>query len=517
MIIRKPYAFLIKNFRKIHIALIAIGIYVFYKCMKTLLFVNEFMVDRQYNAYGNPMSKYINTPFKIAVLIMMVGSIALMILLKYKNKPWKLYSIPSLTYLILYFILNIILSYFTVHTELVDLANLRLSNDFFMIAILCQIPSMAIFGMRILGLDLKSFSFKDDLDDLELTDKDREEIEVGLSIDIYTFIRLWRRLKRNALYFYEEHKIICKTVAIILAIIFVKNTYQFVFIDNRVYRQGQKYDINGYTMKVTNSYFTNKDVHGNIITDKSNFVIVEYEVTNHREERPLNTSYFHIRSGKKIFGSTEVLYSSEFQDLGQAYKKVQKIKRDETLKFIVIYKVAKRTSKNRYYMYYQEQGGKQKARKIKLKLKDISKMEKEVTYKSGDFFEIKAYNYEDTIAFDGFELSSIAEYRTNSCTTTDCELESKMIEAPNGYQVMSLDFASDNFEAKNMIDFLSKYGKIEYKDSNGKLNSIDISFLLKRKYLGKTLYIKIPNNVAEAKHISIKIILRTKIYNCQIT
>ena len=517
MIIKKPYAFLIKNFRKIHIVLIALGIYVFYKCIKTLLFVNEFMIDRKYDAYGNSITKYISTPFKVAVIIMAVGSIALMILLRYKHKPWKLYLIPSLTYLALYVEIGIISGFFTVYTEMVDLGNLRLANDFFSIGMLCQIPSLVVFGMRILGLDLKSFSFKDDLDDLELTDADREEIEVGLSLDIYTFIRLWRRLKRNAIYFYEEHKIICKTAAIILAIVFLKSTYQFLFVENRVYRQGQYYNINGYTMKVTNSYFTDKDVHGNVITSKSNFIIVEYEVTNHREERALNTSYFHIRTGNKIFGSTEVLYSSEFQDLGEAYKKTHKIRKDETLKFIVIYKVPKRYRKGRFYMYYQEQDGRQKARKIKLKTKDISKMEKEQSFKTGDFFDIKTYNYEDTIAFDGFELSGSAEYRTNSCTTTECELGLKTIEAPNGYQVMSLDFASDTFESKNMIDFLSKYGKIEYKDSNGKVKSIDIEFLLKRKYLGKILYIKIPNNVAESKYIAIKIVLRTKTYICQIT
>ena len=43
MIIRKPYAFLIKNFKKIHIALLILGLFVGYKLFDVTSFVNEFM------------------------------------------------------------------------------------------------------------------------------------------------------------------------------------------------------------------------------------------------------------------------------------------------------------------------------------------------------------------------------------------------------------------------------------------------------------------------------------------
>ena len=43
MIIRKPYAFLIKNFRKIHILLLAISLFVAYKLFDVTRFINDFM------------------------------------------------------------------------------------------------------------------------------------------------------------------------------------------------------------------------------------------------------------------------------------------------------------------------------------------------------------------------------------------------------------------------------------------------------------------------------------------
>ena len=43
MIIRKPYAFLIKNFRKIHIVLLILSLFVAYKLINVNSFVYEFM------------------------------------------------------------------------------------------------------------------------------------------------------------------------------------------------------------------------------------------------------------------------------------------------------------------------------------------------------------------------------------------------------------------------------------------------------------------------------------------
>ena len=43
MIIRKPYAFLIKNFKKIHIFLFILCAYIYYQNLRINAFVNEFL------------------------------------------------------------------------------------------------------------------------------------------------------------------------------------------------------------------------------------------------------------------------------------------------------------------------------------------------------------------------------------------------------------------------------------------------------------------------------------------
>ena len=125
MIIRKPYAFLIKNFRKIHIALLVLGVFVFYKTIRTALFVSEFMNYGIYDAYANPISKVITPFFRISVILMIIGSGSILLLLRHKQKPWKSYIFPTLLYFFLFLVLGMIRSFFNVYTEMLETTNLR--------------------------------------------------------------------------------------------------------------------------------------------------------------------------------------------------------------------------------------------------------------------------------------------------------------------------------------------------------------------------------------------------------
>ena len=49
MIIRKPYAFLIKNFRKVHIVLLLLSFFVFRANLQINAFLKEFVEDQFYN------------------------------------------------------------------------------------------------------------------------------------------------------------------------------------------------------------------------------------------------------------------------------------------------------------------------------------------------------------------------------------------------------------------------------------------------------------------------------------
>ena len=62
-----------------------------------------------------------------------------------------------------------------------------------------------------------------------------------------------------------------------------------------------------------------------------------------------------------------------------------------------------------------------------------------------------------------------------------------------------------------MIDFLTQYGKLIYKDSNGIVGEIEIENPIDKAYYGKTVFIKISGEV-EYKEMSIDLIVRNKHY-----
>lgn len=518
MIIKKPYAFLIKNFRKIHIFLFIVGIYIFIKTLGVVGFVNDFMQVGTYNVLADPITKHVTSLMNIGIFVMVAGSIALLFLLMHKEKPWKMYLVPVITYIMLFFVLSMIKGFFVSYTSNIETTDLRLSKDLLMMFMIAQIPSLGILAMRIFGLDLKKFDFNSDLDSLDLSEEDREEIEISLGFDINTFKRTYRRIIRNLGYVYKEHKRICNTIFTILGIIIIYNAYTFIFVTHKTYKQGKPYDVSGYTFVIGDAYFTDKDVSGNVISKDSNFVVVKVNVTNHEAARNLDVSNFHLRAGRHTFGETELTYAKEFSDLGNCYKKVKEIKRDEALDFIIVYKVDKKIKKNRFNLYYQEQWGIYKSRKIALKIKDVSKVGKAKKLNYGDYFDALIAGNTESLSIESYKLLDKATVYYNECSGPDsCDLYEEDFDAQNGYKLMELSFSSDSYEAKNMIDFLKKYGRINYKDSKGKTHTQDVVSGISKSYLGKTIYLRVPKDFEFYEDIELHIVLRDKEYYYPLT
>ena len=177
MIFRKPYAFLIKNFRKIHIVLFALGIFLLYKTVQLTGFVKDFITYVSYDAYLEPITKYTSFLFYLTSLIVIVLSAILLLLLRRKKKPWVLYVFPVITYTVLIVIFVSVQKYFASYEGGSATATARAFRDFLNMIAIPQYGSLLIFLIRIIGLDLKRFSFGNDEEFLELDQADREEIE----------------------------------------------------------------------------------------------------------------------------------------------------------------------------------------------------------------------------------------------------------------------------------------------------------------------------------------------------
>lgn len=510
MIIRKPYAFLIKNFKKIHIALLLISLFILYKLIDISGFVNDFIKLGVYDSYRNPITAHITFFLNIAIILEVAGTVALVFLLRYKKKPWKLYLVPFIEYFALLFVLGMIKGFFVGFKYDVKTEDLRLARDLLMIFQFFQLPAIFVYVMRILGLDIKKFNFNSDKEFFELSEKDRDEIEISLDIDKNSFIRAYKRLFRNIGYVYTEHKLICRTIIGIIVFIFTFNTFKFIFVTNRIYSEGQKYSVDGFTYVINKSYFSGKDNLGNEISSKSNFVIVEVSALNNWSTRKIKLENFHLKNGRNDYITTGQTYDSDFKDLGKTYQSVKELRKGDSDKFIIIFKVDKKLKKNRFVLYYQEKNG--HLRKIKLKPTDINSNGKTKVINFGEPFVFGFDKVNENITFDDVEYLDNEGYRYSICSIDVCYDRNDSYEAPQDYKIMKLNFSSIDFEAKDMVDFSKLYGKIEYIDSENIKQVIDFDYPFVRMISGKTLYTLVPVDVAESKSVNFVYSIRNDKY-----
>ena len=511
MIIRKPYAFLIRNFKKIHIFLLILSLFVVYKLFDVSSFVSEFMRFGTYDLYADPVTNHINLWLQISVFLLFIGSLSILILLRYKNKQWKMYLIPVIEYLILFFVLNMIKGFFNGYTNEVETTDLRLARDLLIMFSIAQIPAVITFIIRVFGLDKKKFNFNTDQEFLELSDKDREEVEINIDIDKDSIKRTYRKFKRNIGYFYAEHKIICTSLAVIFILFLVIGSYKYFFVTNKSYKEGELYSANGYTMQIKDAYYTDKDYKGEVISSKSNFLIVRVDVKNNSEPRVIEIENFHLRNGVSNFNSTRKTYEKEFIDFGETYSRVKEVKRDEKTSFIIIYKVDKNLNKDRFVMFYQEKGG--VLRKIKINVKDVSKLEEKKELHLADDLKLGTLSNPDTVSFDAFEILDSTEYTTRQCTDGNCTTVSNKLNTDGNYRILQLEFGSKTYDSSKMLTFLARHGKIIYEDSDKEIKEVPIENVLNKKNYGKVLYLKVPKAIKSDTKLIINLKIRNKEYD----
>lgn len=510
MIIKKPYVLLIKHFRKIHIILFVLGLFVYFMHTRLGSFMNEFLEYGIYNSY-DPISRYIPWFSIIAILALIFFSISLVFLLKKKNKPWKLYLIPAITYTIMILLYFMLISYFNHYNGNFVLSEFRLYDELLLSLNILQLPGLLLFIIRAIGLDLKKFDFQFDEEYLELDESDKDEIEINIKVDKASIIRTGKKFLRNLNYFYLEHKKIVIAALVFLGVFVLFQSYKVIFVLNKNYTQNDIYEASGYTIKINNSYYTDKNYTGEIISDKSAFVILDVSVKNNWDDRDMNLSRFHIMNGITNVTESSNLYQRDFKDLGNVYGG-DIIKQGEEMSFIMIFRVPNNLKVNRYVLFYQELDERNTLRKIKLNINNLSKIEDQKELSLNESMKLLLDREEEEIAVESVDINKKQEYTVKDCNMNYCYTKTNYTSGDNGYQVLKIGFSSDTFDAKELIDFCTSYGKIEYIDSSNKTKVSNMTQQLKYSYLGKYVYLKVNDEIANSKSLKLIFIVRNKRY-----
>ena len=302
MILRKPYAFLIKHFKLIHLVLALPLIYIVRKTHLVVNFFRTYVSNGYTYQTGSDVSGiYINWLLFLSILVIIFSIVSIYFLLRYKEKPIKMYVVMLIYYVVLFGMLiwysNIISN---MAIEVLSAKAARLYRDISLLIYLPQYIFIVFTLLRATGFNIKQFNFQSDLKEMQITSEDNEEVEVGFELDTYKTKRFLRRYKREFMYYLIENKLIISVILIVtmfsLILVFYKTRSNY----DITYSQNKSFQHQMFTINIKDSIISNLSYNGEKIDNRYYYLTLKtYVKNNSAKSVKLDYDNFVINLGKK--------------------------------------------------------------------------------------------------------------------------------------------------------------------------------------------------------------------------
>lgn len=523
MILRRPYAFLIKNFKLIHLLFVFLCGYLMYRTNILHNFFEEANDVKILNGRELTNSLY-NSWMYIVVFIIILLIITIIGLMSFKKKKTLLYYIN----LIFYIALGVFYYYSYTQVSImeitaIDIRTIRFIYDLLGIVLVFQFFSMVTFAVRATGFDIKKFNFGQDIIDLQIGLEDKEEFEVNFDLDVNRVNKKVRKNLRFWKYTYVENRFLIN-----LAICFVVALgllFTVLYIDsNRRFLEQTPIQTTNFIVEVENSYITAYNYQTSTIISDKKFVVVKVKLqTLYEEKLQLQPAMFKLEIDDKTYYPTYD-YRDEFVDMGTTYYD-QKITNTSSA-YIFIYAIDKNdTYKEATLNFYDgvdygKSGNNNLIYRIKLEFENLDTTEFGKTYNLGTAVSIDNDFVKDgKFKITGYEINKRFSLTYNFCATTSQCFNSieylvpktnsnidKVLLKINGTWTMT----NEVIGLVNLYDFLRMYGSISYTVGN---KNVEQRLNLGRVIPLKTkendvFYLEIPEQVTGSQTISLIIRVR---------
>ena len=339
MVIKKPYAFLIKNFRLIHGLLFILLVFLTVKTFNIYSFFSAYAQNHVYINESNMANNYVSLGMYLGALAAVLISAVIYFILSVKNKSNKMYLASVLYYIVLLiFYIYIRAVFVELQTKALDVESVRAIRDICVIVMLPQIVFMFVILGRTLGFNLKQFDFKRDLEELEIDTTDNEEVEVTIGSDTYKIARFFRKALRLTKYFILENKLFVIGTASLIVIGSVVYAYTKLNVYKESYNESQNIQATSLWFTVNESYTTDSDLNNLVLNEGKYYVIVNVSISN-----KFSTSYALSRDTFRLSINDELLLpiysmSDKFMDIGETFTPFE-IKPGEDKECIVVFEI----------------------------------------------------------------------------------------------------------------------------------------------------------------------------------
>lgn len=523
MVLRKPYRFLIKHFRFIHLLIALMGSYLLYRTNELVKFFNEYINGSETLVGIGTSNEYFSLMMIIFIFLILIGTITILVIMKMKDKPVLFYTINIITYIIvaiIYVYDNSIIQ--KLELSALDIRTIKLASDLTLICFITQTISTIILFIRGIGFSIKKFNFEQDLR-LEIDESDNEEFEFDVSIDRNRIKRNFKKSLRNIKYTYHENKFIINIVVLIILVLIGIGIFLNVR-KNKTYKLNQYISAYGINYTITDSYLVNTDYKGNEITDNY-LVVTKIKVKNTLSTKEkLVTARMLLKIGKVTYNPT-TKYSNKIIDLGTTYN-------DSYLKsdyedYLIVFEIPKKYSNKKMIFSYSDPYNGDFKTKLSLKKLDNStnsdktELTKELTLNDNLFknisFSINNYEINDkikatyrfcetkTVCYDSYEY--IVPTFTDNYTKTILKISSTINF--NEQKISGYD---------DLADFIETFGVIKYKvKENNEIVEKEMNTKIKRVNPIKSsekgvYYFEIYDDIKNAMDISLILNIRNAKY-----
>jgi len=527
VILRKPYALLIKNFKKIHLVLCVFMAYIAYRSSNIFTFFNDLINHGTFDrtAFSLP-STYINIYMFIITIFIVAVTLVIYILMREKKKPKLLYL------LIIFFYLALIIFFFGTYNtlEAIEISTmnprtLRIIRDITGIICYVQYAFIILIAIRALGFNIKKFNFGEDLAELKIDVSDNEEFELNVGIDSRKIGRNLRRGKREVKYFVVENFFVLSLISLVLVTFLGIGVFLNTQVYNKVHSQYKSFKVNNFIVQANESTFTRMNQRGIEITPDGKIFVISNITFKNVDNKPhkLDLDDINLTFGKDIFSPIISRYQS-FLDLGTGYIN-QSIKAGETRTFIFVFEVDEKVKLNKLIFRYRESlhisPAKLEAKYKRIRLNgkindevvnvDGVKMNEELSFESSSLGKTK-------LKINDVQIADLFIYEAKACSGIVCNIYQNNLTMEYTTEKatlmkLSFDYIKDPTTVINNVAKLShlvnSFGSIYY--SVGSKNySTELSNVTPSNYNGSDLYYKVSSNIKNADSIQLVFCIRDK-------
>ena len=529
MIIRKPYAFIVKHYRVIHLIMLLPLLYILYKSYYLMRFFNKFVSAGFKTDVENASRVYYSILISLSAILIIAFCGLIVYLFYKKKKEFKAYLFPLVFYSI-FFILTLfipgILTNFS--TKDIESAIAIMVNGISGIVFYVQPVMIIIFILNGLGFDFKNFEFNNIKDEISLDEEDSEEIELNVNVSSYRVKRGIKRYIRETKYYIIENKMIFMVISSIVGLVLLFVVGKWLISLNRVVRVDQSFSHSMFSVSFNDSLLSTIDYNGNPIQNGKIYLAVKTTIRNNTKSlQTLDTDAFWLEVGGQYYYPV-LDRSGKFIDLAKPYYG-ERIASGVQQEIVLVYEIPDNEVSTKYKirvldsLTYKENSIIPKYKQITLKPKYSTSVKNKGTYKLGENIYLKDTNLKNTnILFEDYDVDKTFQYHYDYCYKDVCNDSINSVTASTNKTLLmfkgkiELDETSSYYKHKLGSNKMAQdFMKVEYKVNN-KTNTSTITDVTPTKIKDDVVLYEVDGELKKADSINLIITVRNLRYTLKV-